>query len=224
MTSIADTYRLLRAAGFTADKAAVMVAIGLGESGLRPDAVGDKSLVDGTWGPSVGLFQVRTLKAETGTGGTRDIKKLQSDPAAQARAAFAISDGGRKFTPWSVFTSGAYLKHLDRVRRELAGVADLDAPAPAGGTAGAVGVGLPNPLGALGKLLGIDDAAEGIAGSVAKGGAKLVIMGAALTAGVVLVVIGLYRGVAQQRVAEVKSEVRGAAVAYATKGGSAAAS
>jgi len=216
MTTIAETYRLLRGAGFAPDKAAVMTAIAIGESGLRPGAVGDTSLADATWGPSVGLFQVRTLRAQTGTGGSRDVRALEGSTAAQARAAFEISGGGRRFEPWSVFTSGAYLKHLETVRRTI-GDGALVAPAPAGGSAGGLGVGLPNPLGGLLGLGG--DLAGDATASVTKGLAKLTITGTALAAGLVLVVLGLYRGVAP-RIEQARSDARGVAAVVATRGAS----
>jgi len=61
----------------------------------------------------VGLFQIRTLRSETGTGGDRDIEALTNNPAAQVKAAFNISNGGENFRPWSTFTSGSFRKFLD---------------------------------------------------------------------------------------------------------------
>ena len=61
-------------------------------------------------GPSVGLFQIRTLKSETGTGSDRDIQRLLNNPAEQVRAAMKISNGGSNLRPWSTYTNGAYLK------------------------------------------------------------------------------------------------------------------
>src|SRR3954452_14054737 len=90
-----------------------MTAIAQAESGGNPAAVGDVGLQNGTWGPSVELFQVRTLKAETGTNHDRDIHHLMGDLHAQVRAAFNISDHGRNFGPWTTFTSGSYHKFLD---------------------------------------------------------------------------------------------------------------
>lgn len=98
-------------AGFSSGAAVVAVAIARAESGWRPDAVGDVQLETATWGPSVGLWQVRTLKAETGRGSVRDVDWLV-EPAHQAAAAFAISDGGRNFAPWSTFTSLAYVQFM----------------------------------------------------------------------------------------------------------------
>jgi hypothetical protein len=106
-------YSLLLQGGFKPEQAKIMTAIAQAESGGNPAAVGDVGLQNGTWGPSVGLFQVRTLKAETGTNHDRDIHHLMGDVQAQVRAAFDISDHGRNFQPWSTFTSGSYHQFLN---------------------------------------------------------------------------------------------------------------
>lgn len=102
-------------AGFTGAALLTIVAIAKAESGFDTDAVGDRDLTDATWGPSVGLLQIRSLHRELGTGGQRD-ERANHDPAHNARAGWSISDRGRSFGPWSVFQSGAYRRHLDAVR------------------------------------------------------------------------------------------------------------
>src|SRR5205085_11165321 len=100
-------------AGFSAANAAVATAIALAESGGRTEAQGDLGLQNGTWGPSVGLWQIRSLKAETGKGTPRDASKL-TDPQFNAQAAYVISNGGANFKPWTTYTNGAYKKKLDQ--------------------------------------------------------------------------------------------------------------
>lgn len=113
--SPAQLFALARTAGLSATEAVLAAAIALGESGGDPDAIGDKSLVSQKWGPSVGLWQIRSLNAELGTGGTRDQSRLR-DPDFNARSMVAIyRAAGSKFTPWSVFTSGRYREHLNTV-------------------------------------------------------------------------------------------------------------
>lgn len=109
---MSQTYALARQAGFDPAAAVIMAAVAAGESGLNPDAVGDVKLQNAKWGPSVGLPQIRTLKADTGTGRTRDITRLRNDPLQQMVAAYEISGHGRDFTPWSVYTSGEYRRFL----------------------------------------------------------------------------------------------------------------
>lgn len=113
--SIEQVAQVAWEAGFHGDALAMAVAIAQGESGLRANAVGDESLTNGTWGPSVGLFQVRSLNAEAGSGSWRDVQQL-SDPRFNSRAAFEISSGGTDFTPWSVYNHGRYEPFLEEAR------------------------------------------------------------------------------------------------------------
>ena len=107
-----DVYAALIAAGFDPVSATTMTAIAGAESGWDDAALGDQALQTASWGPSYGLFQIRTLKADTGRGTDRDINRLAGSPAEQAAAAYQISGGGRDFSPWTAFTSGAYQSFL----------------------------------------------------------------------------------------------------------------
>jgi len=111
--TLAQIYADARQAGFDPASAVIAAAIALAESGGRPDAIGDVSLETATWGPSVGLMQIRTLKAQTGTGGTRDITQL-SDPMSNLVAAYSISGGGKDWSPWTTYNTGAYRQYLDQ--------------------------------------------------------------------------------------------------------------
>jgi Lysozyme like domain/Bacterial TSP3 repeat len=111
--SPSQVFTLLLQGGFPPDKARVMTAIAQAESSLNAGALGDVNLETAQWGPSVGLFQIRTLKAETGTGSDRDIQRLLNNPAEQVKAAMDISNKGNNFGPWSTFKSGAYLQFLN---------------------------------------------------------------------------------------------------------------
>jgi hypothetical protein len=82
-------------------KLAAAVAIATAESGRNPAKKGDVGLQNSTWGPSVGLWQIRSLKAEKGKGTIRDEEKL-TDPAFNARSMVAISKSGSDWSPWSV--------------------------------------------------------------------------------------------------------------------------
>ena len=115
-----DVYADLVGAGFSPDQATIMTAIAGAESGYDDQIQGDLGLQTNVWGPSYGLYQIRTLKADTGSGSNRDITRLAGSDAEQARAAYAISGGGRDFTPWSVFTSGAYQQFLPAARQAAA--------------------------------------------------------------------------------------------------------
>lgn len=127
-------------AGLSGEQAAIATAIGRAESGGRTDARGDTGITTRTWGPSIGIWQIRSLNAQRGTGGERDeIANL--DPAKNARAMMSISGNGSNWRPWSVYTSGAYRAHLAEARLAVAaptagGASDAGtAPASTGGGA-----------------------------------------------------------------------------------------
>jgi hypothetical protein len=132
-----DLYAAARAAGLTAAQAVVATAIALAESSGDDAALGDTNLVTSTWGPSYGAWQVRTLRAETGTGQDRDLAALQSGGLArQARAMVDISGGGTNWSPWSVYSSGAYQRYLGQAQAAAGapGVQLLGNPAADGST------------------------------------------------------------------------------------------
>lgn len=135
-------------AGFRADALTTMVAICGAESGYDSDALGDTTITTATWGPSVGLAQIRSLNAERGTGSDRD-QDANFDPYHNLVAAFHISGGGSNFHPWSTFTNGDYERFLG------------DAAGPAG-TISARG-GTPNAW-TSGPVIPTDDRLQPVAG------------------------------------------------------------
>jgi hypothetical protein len=67
------------------------------------------------WGPSIGWFQVRSLREPEKWGSVDKLRVAEKlrDPLYNAKAAFAISKGGTDFSFWSVFTHDTYTKFLD---------------------------------------------------------------------------------------------------------------
>ncbi|HEX7276298.1 MAG TPA: peptidoglycan-binding protein [Acidimicrobiales bacterium] len=113
--SAEEVARHCHQAGFNGEALVTIVAIAKGESGFDAGAVGDVSLQDEVWGPSIGLLQIRSLHEEKGTGGTRD-ELANLDPGHNAESAFEISSHGHSFRPWSVFTADIFRRFLDDVR------------------------------------------------------------------------------------------------------------
>jgi hypothetical protein len=115
--SVTGDFNLLQLAslalyeGCSRTEAPIAAAIAAAESGGNPGAQGDISLMDGTWDWSQGLWQIRGLRSERGTGGLRD-SLANADPEKNASAMYAISNGCTDWTPWSTYTSGAYLAYL----------------------------------------------------------------------------------------------------------------
>lgn len=116
--TIRQTAQYAAAAGFSGEALTTVVAIAKAESGLRTDARGDTGITDATWGPSIGLMQIRSLNNQRGTGGPRD-EEANLDPAHNMWAAWIVSSQGTNFNPWSVYTSGSYRRFMDEVRQEL---------------------------------------------------------------------------------------------------------
>lgn len=101
---------VVKEAGWPLAEIPLAVAIVLAESGGHTDSRGDVSLMSRTWGPSIGLFQIRSVNSEKGKGTTRDeIANL--DPHINARHALEIRRS-QGLGAWSVFNTGAYKQHM----------------------------------------------------------------------------------------------------------------
>ena len=136
--------QVARAAGFSGAALVVAVAVAGAESGWDPDNIGDELLAnqptgDGrTWGPSIGLWQIRSIKEEAGKGTLRDPTQL-TNPAFNARSAFALYKGrGGDFTDWTVYTGKRkvngrwvvgekpYKSYLDRAKGAVSALSAVD--------------------------------------------------------------------------------------------------
>jgi hypothetical protein len=105
-------------AGFSGDDLATAVAVALVESeGGNPQAYNPETAAGAPQGQgSFGLWQIY-LHAHPEYAGVNLF-----DPQTNAAAAFAVySAAGNSFRPWSTFTAGSYLAHLDAVNQVLAG-------------------------------------------------------------------------------------------------------
>jgi hypothetical protein len=168
-------YGLARGAGLSQTAAAVAAAIAMAESGGVTDAMGDKGLEDATWGPSVGVWQIRSLKAQTGTGQPRDVTRL-TDPTFNAASMASISGGGKDFNAWTTFKNGAYKNYYKTDAASALGTA-------AGGMTDSTVAAAAADAAATGKAAsGLTSAWGGDAMAIA-----LKVLGAAAAAGLVIV-------------------------------------
>ena len=104
--------KMISQGGFSGRSLRTAYAIALAESGGRANAKGDIKLQNEKWGPSVGLFQIRSLKDWQKYGDPyRNASKLV-DPAYNIEAAWKKSNSGTNFSPWSAYTNGAFTKYL----------------------------------------------------------------------------------------------------------------
>lgn len=206
-----QVYRLAREAGLDPRRATIATAIAAAESNNDPAAVGDVALQDATWGPSIGLWQIRSLKAQTGTGKARDASRLKG-ARFNARAMAEISAKGANFTPWSTYTNGAYRARLgeaaaisgqwDVLGGDVSSGANVPtAPTPAGGKAYPTDWSpLPGDNGFPGyadDLLGAlgGQAVDQAGGALVAAVASQLLLAAALALGGTLIVIGAWRAV-----------------------------
>lgn len=77
------------------------------------DAVGDLDRIDETYGPSIGLGQVRGLRNPRvwGTADRWRVARLLRDPWFNAIACYWISARGTDFMPWTMFRNGMWQPH-----------------------------------------------------------------------------------------------------------------
>lgn len=117
-------------AGFRGDQLQTAVAVALAESHGDPGIHGDVNLETGKWGPSVGLWQIRSLNPGHGTAAEQRLRNAaaNADPATNARNAYTISKHGRDFSPWSTYTDGSYRRYLSQAGTAAHGVGRPAAP------------------------------------------------------------------------------------------------
>jgi hypothetical protein len=109
---------LAREVGFGPKDARIASAIAMCEAPYAKDgkqysnfdAVGDIDLQTDVWGPSYGGFQIRSLRADTGTGSFRDKDRLLK-PKFNTKAALSIKKS-LGFNAWSVYLHGQYKAYL----------------------------------------------------------------------------------------------------------------
>lgn len=103
-----------KAGGFSGDALVVAVAVALAESSGDPRAYNGRGLDD-----SYGLWQVN-MRGDKGPARRRQFGLTSNsqlfDPTTNAKAAYAISNGGKNWGPWSTYTNLAYRNFLSRAR------------------------------------------------------------------------------------------------------------
>lgn len=104
-----------KSAGFSGSNLAKAVAVALAESSGNPNAHNAVPPDN-----SYGLWQINMLgsmgparRKQFGLSSNNDL----FNPNTNAKAAYAIAGGGKNFTPWSTYTSGAYLRYMSRANK-----------------------------------------------------------------------------------------------------------
>jgi hypothetical protein len=107
-------------AGFRGERLTQAVAVALAESGGVTNVKGDTTLVDGKWGPSIGLWQIRSLRPSQKDEYPEEYRLREQnanlDPLTNAKHAFALSDRGADWSPWSTYGGTRYYEVMNRAR------------------------------------------------------------------------------------------------------------
>jgi Lysozyme like domain/Contractile injection system tube protein len=91
-------------AGFRGDALIIAVAVSHAESTFQRDAISPTQ--------DYGLWQIN----KAAHGSQYDFNRLLSDANYNAQAAFTISGGGTKWSPWSTYNNGAYAKYMNQAQ------------------------------------------------------------------------------------------------------------
>ncbi len=102
----------LTTVGFTGERIEQMLGISLAEGGRQISCSADESLANSKWGVSYGVYSIRTLKAETGSGSCRDIQRLTNNLHEQTICAYEISGQGKTLNAWSTWTNGRWKRYI----------------------------------------------------------------------------------------------------------------
>jgi|JI10StandDraft_1071094.scaffolds.fasta_scaffold291758_3 hypothetical protein len=105
-----DICESMRKAGFQEDQLNLMMAISRAESGWRIEALGDTTITNKTWGPSVGVLQVRTINPGHPQG-CRIREQLNMNLDAQTSCGYQIYKS-QGYKAWSAYLNGSYKKFL----------------------------------------------------------------------------------------------------------------
>lgn len=116
LLTFSEVHALALEAGFSGESAVTITAIAKAESDLNTEAIGDVTLENDEWGPSIGLCQIRSLNAQKGTGGQRD-EFANFDALTNLKHAFEISNNGVDFSPWTTYKTGAYAQYVPEIEK-----------------------------------------------------------------------------------------------------------
>jgi hypothetical protein len=115
-------------AGFRGERLSKAVAVAIAESNGVTNAKGDTTLVDGKWGPSIGLWQIRSLRPSQQETYPDEYRLREQhanlDPSTNAKHAFALSDHGTDWSKWSTYGGTRYHEVMDRARAAAKHVTD----------------------------------------------------------------------------------------------------
>lgn len=127
-----------KGAGFSGNGLVLAVAVALAETRGHPTATAHNPVPpDDSYGPwQINMYGKMgpARRKQFGLQSNTDLFNV----ATNAKAAYAISNGGKSFSPWSTYTSGLYLGYMPRAKKAA------NNPDTSGGTAGGGSAGSTN--------------------------------------------------------------------------------
>ncbi|HEX6351952.1 transglycosylase SLT domain-containing protein [Actinophytocola sp.] len=163
--------RLAADAGFSGQDLETAVAVALAESRGDSDAVGDVNIQTDVYGPSIGLWQIRSVNPGHANRFEQQHhnEATNYDPATNARNAHAIFER-RGWRPWSTYTRGNYRQFLDRARNAVQSNSGQQTPGQRSESGGNGMNATPSELfGAMPKLLASGDRLNNVSKAAANG-------------------------------------------------------
>lgn len=145
--NIQSVVKVAKDAGFSGHNLVIAVAIAIAESSLNENALGDTTLTNRKWGPSYGLWQIRSLTNPNKYNYPDNLRVDDGSlctPSKNAEAAFAIfSKYG--WEAWSTYKNGDYKKYMSKSLDAVSKVLG-DIEGAGGGKGGRTAVEAPNTL------------------------------------------------------------------------------
>lgn len=122
MIELKQLIKMCKDVGFTGDDLSIACAIAIAESNLDENALGDLKIANIKWGPSYGLFQIRSLHNSDKYHYPDSLRKTDGslfEPEINCKVAYAIYKQQKGFYPWSTFNNNKYKEYLDQVNKEI---------------------------------------------------------------------------------------------------------
>lgn len=118
-------------AGFTGPDLEIAIAVAIAESTSDTAAIGDVELQNAAFGPSVGLWQIRSVNPGHGNAFDQAHRNQQEnmDPATNAANAYAIQQQ-KGWKEWSTYKDDLHLQHMDRAKSAAGGLTGSPDSAP----------------------------------------------------------------------------------------------
>lgn len=127
--SDAEIARHAATAGWSGPDLETAIAVALAESSGNSSRLGDRTIQNAVYGPSVGLWQIRSVNPGHGNQFDQQHRNADAnlDPATNAANAHAIFEQ-KGWCPWTMHRNGRYRDFLDRAKKAVEANGQQQAP------------------------------------------------------------------------------------------------